>query len=169
MNEPEANPGLQRALLLVAREADMIELSTQLATVLQALDGREHDDDPAWDAAEAEERADLERAKRHLLELETTIDRGKLDAVTAVSYDIFAENQRRAIAAYEWRYHRYLVDQMNGLQSRLPAFLINTHRVETVADAEAYVQRLTGVARQFDEAIAWLGECERRGVLPPKS
>jgi len=42
--ENAGNPGLQRALLLVAREADMIELSTQLATVLQALDGREHDE-----------------------------------------------------------------------------------------------------------------------------
>jgi uncharacterized protein (DUF885 family) len=117
---------------------------------------------------EAEEQSDLERAKRHLRELETTIDRGQLDAVTGVSYDIFAENQRRAIEAYEWRYHGYVVDQMNGLQSRLPAFLINTHRVESVADAEAYVARLKGTAPRFDETIAWLGESERRGVLPPK-
>lgn len=117
---------------------------------------------------EAQQQADLERAKRHLRELETTIDRGQLDAVTATSYDIFAENQRRAIDACEWRYHGYVVEQMNGLQSRLPAFLINTHRVESVADAEAYVERLKGVARRFDEAIAWLGESERRGVLPPK-
>jgi len=117
---------------------------------------------------EAERRASLDRTRRHLAELERDIDRGSLSPQGKLSYDIFATGAKRSIAGVEWRYHGYLFDQMNGLQSRIPAFLINTHRVETVADAEAYIARLQGVAERVDQAIAMATESERRGILPPK-
>ena len=117
---------------------------------------------------EAERQASLDRTRRHLTELERDIDRGSLSPQGKLSYDIFATGAKRSIAGAEWRYHGYIFDQMNGLQSRIPAFLINTHRVETVADAEAYVSRLQGVAERVDQAIAMATESERRGILPPK-
>lgn len=117
---------------------------------------------------EAERQASLDRTRRHLAELERDIDRGSLSPQGKLSYDIFATGAKRSIAGVEWRYHGYLFDQMNGLQSRIPAFLINTHRVETVADAEAYIARLQGVAERVDQAIAMATESERRGILPPK-
>jgi len=117
---------------------------------------------------EAEREASLDRTRRHLAELERDIDRGSLSPQGKLSYDIFATGAKRSIAGAEWRYHGYVFDQMNGLQSRIPAFLINTHRVETVADAEAYVSRLQGVAERVDQAIAMATESERRGILPPK-
>lgn len=40
----QGQPGFARALLLVAREADMIDFAAYLATVLQSADGRPHDD-----------------------------------------------------------------------------------------------------------------------------
>ena len=40
----QANPAFGRALLLVAREADMVDFAAQLATALQSTDGRPHDD-----------------------------------------------------------------------------------------------------------------------------
>jgi len=117
---------------------------------------------------EAERQASLDRTRRNLAELERDIDRGALSPQGKLSYDIFATGAKRSIAGAEWRYHGYIFDQMNGLQSRIPAFLINTHRVETVADAEAYISRLNGVAERVDQAIAMATESERRGVLPPK-
>jgi uncharacterized protein (DUF885 family) len=117
---------------------------------------------------EAERQASLDRTRRHLAELERDIDRAALSPQGKLSFDIFATGARRSIAGAEWRHHGYIFDQMNGLQSRIPAFLINTHRVETVADAEAYVARLTGVATRVDQAIAMATESERRGILPPK-
>jgi len=117
---------------------------------------------------EAERQASLDRSRRHLAELERDIDRGSLSPQGKLSYDIFATGAKRSIAGAEWRYHGYIFDQMNGLQSRIPAFLINTHRVETVADAEAYISRLQGVAERVDQAIAMATESERRGILPPK-
>ena len=117
---------------------------------------------------EAERQASLERTRRHLAGLERDIDRTALSPQGKLSYDIFATGAKRTIAGAEWRYHGYIFDQMNGLQSRIPAFLINTHRVETVADAEAYVSRLDGVAERVEQAIAMATESERRGILPPK-
>jgi uncharacterized protein (DUF885 family) len=117
---------------------------------------------------EAERAASLERTRRQLAELERDIDRAALAPQGQLSHDIFAANAKRTIAGAEWQYHGYVFDQMNGLQSRIPAFLINTHRVESVADAEAYIARLEGVSRRVDDAIAWATESERRGVLPPK-
>lgn len=117
---------------------------------------------------EAERAESLARTRRHLAELERDIDRTALSPQGKLSYDIFATGAKRSIAGAEWRYHGYIFDQMNGLQSRIPAFLINTHRVETVADAEAYVSRLRGVAERVDQAIAIATESERRGILPPK-
>jgi uncharacterized protein (DUF885 family) len=117
---------------------------------------------------EAERQASLDRTRRHLAQLERDTDRGALSPQGKLSYDIFVTGAKRSIAGAEWRYHGYIFDQMNGLQSRIPAFLINTHRVETVADAEAYVSRLQGVAERVDQAIAMATESERRGILPPK-
>ncbi|NBU26115.1 MAG: DUF885 domain-containing protein, partial [Gammaproteobacteria bacterium] len=117
---------------------------------------------------EAERAASLARTQRQLAELGRDIDRTALSPQGKLSYDIFTTSGKRSIAGAEWRYHGYIFDQMNGLQSRIPAFLINTHRVETVADAEAYVSRLQGVAERVDQAIAMATESERRGILPPK-
>lgn len=117
---------------------------------------------------EAERAASLARTQRQLAELGRDIDRTALSPQGKLSYDIFTTSAKRSIAGAEWRYHGYIFDQMNGLQSRIPAFLINTHRVETVADAEAYVSRLQGVAERVDQAIAMATESERRGILPPK-
>ena len=57
---------------------------------------------------------------------------------------------------------------MNGAQSDGPAFLINIHRVDNAADAEAYVARLTAMARYLDQAIAEAKDRQARGILPPK-
>jgi uncharacterized protein (DUF885 family) len=57
---------------------------------------------------------------------------------------------------------------MNGLQSQLPAFMINTHRVNSLADAEAYIARLRGVKARFAQAIELMNAAEAKGALPPR-
>ena len=109
-----------------------------------------------WSQLTEERREeDLARTRRQLQTLESTLDRAALDAQGGLSYDIFAMNAKRDIARDEWRYHRYPFDQMNGLQAQIPAFLINSHRVQSVSDAEAYISRLwCGVTNRSGD-----GEC----------
>src|SRR5690606_19392375 len=62
----------------------------------------------------------------------------------------------------------YVFDQMNGVQSDGPAFLINIHRVDSLADAEAYLSRLQTLGTFLDQAIAEAKARQALGVLPPK-
>jgi uncharacterized protein (DUF885 family) len=50
----------------------------------------------------------------------------------------------------------------------IPVFLINQHRVDSVADAEAYVSRLRAVERVMNEVRGNLREAARQGIVPPK-
>ncbi|MGH9884583.1 MAG: DUF885 domain-containing protein, partial [bacterium] len=58
--------------------------------------------------------------------------------------------------------------QMNGAQSRLVAFLINTHKVTSASDAEAYVQRLQGFGPALRQLLAVADARAAKGFLPPR-
>lgn len=120
------------------------------------------------DDSEAGDLARRVLAERQLAELRASIDRDKLDDETRLSWDLFEDTQLRRIAAWRWRNHGHAFQQMSGLQSAMPAFLINVHRVETDADAEAFVSRLRGVLGYVATALERTDRAERRGILPPR-
>jgi uncharacterized protein (DUF885 family) len=57
---------------------------------------------------------------------------------------------------------------MSGLHSEAPAFLINYHPVDNLADARAYIARLRGMGLMFDQLLAGVKIREGRGILPPR-
>jgi uncharacterized protein (DUF885 family) len=121
-----------------------------------------------WDD-DSEERAleDLAIAKKDLVRL-TAIDRSKLDANTQVSYDLMKQRLEDGIADFKWRYHNYPVNQMFGTHSMVPAFLINQHQITNVEDAKAYISRLNGVTKVFDQLIDSLEIRAQKGIIAPK-
>lgn len=66
-----------------------------------------------------------------------------------------------------WRYHRYPVNQMFGVQSELPTFLATIHQISDSSDADNYLARLQQVALALEQTIASLEHRRKRGVLPP--
>ena len=121
-----------------------------------------------WDD-DSEERAleDLALAKKDLGRL-NAIDRSKLDANTQVSYDLMKQRLEDGIADFKWRYHSYPVNQMFGTHSMVPAFLINQHQITSVEDAKAYISRLNGVTKVFDQLIDSLEIRAQKGIIAPK-
>lgn len=116
------------------------------------------------------ERGDLERfelAKRQLAELHTSIDPAKLDDATQLSYRVFESSEERRIARHRWRNHSYAIDK-DGPQVQAPAFLINSHRIETKSDALAYIERLVGLRTYMQQVLERAEQAARAGVLPPK-
>ena len=113
--------------------------------------------------AQEEHRLTLAR-----LETLRSFDRDALDDSARLSYRIFEILAERDIAMFQFRFHRYQIDQMRGWQSRIPSFLINIHRVTSRADAEAYVERLDGVRPLMDQLIEQIRVREDKGVMPPK-
>src|SRR3546814_17268498 len=75
------------------------------------------------------------------------------------SSDVCSSDLERLFA---FRDHGYIFDQMNGAQSRMPAFLINIHRVSNLSEAEAYVSRIRGMGPVLDQLSAQSRSEERR-------
>ena len=103
-----------------------------------------------------------------LANMRSRFDRASLSPADQLSYDLFEAGIERGGSVFPFRENAYVFDQMNGAQSAGPAFLINIHRVDSLADAEAYVRRLQGLDAFLDQAIAEAKDRQAAGVLPPK-
>ncbi len=121
--------------------------------------------DDFTDAAEAKDHAaDMAALK----EMRKRFDPAKLSPESRLSYRLFEKVRARSDANFNYRGYGYVYDQMNGAQSELPAFLINIHRVDTKADAEAYVSRLQGMGTGIRQATEQSKARAAKGILPPK-
>ncbi|MCF7519887.1 MULTISPECIES: DUF885 family protein [Pseudoalteromonas] len=121
-----------------------------------------------WDDG-SEERAlaDFEQKKADLVAL-NAINRDLLDDATKVSYDLKKQDLENDIADFKWRYYNYPVNQMFGVHSMIPAFLINQHQITDVSDAKAYISRLNGVTTVIDQLIKDLEVRADKGIIAPK-
>ena len=156
-NVAAANAFFERAL------DERLALNPELASSLGLRTGYDR-----WpDANEAGDRERLALAERQLAELRATIDPAALDDATRLSWKVFENSEERRIARYRWRNHSYVFDK-DGTHVSLPAFLINTHRIESEQDANAYVRRLEGVRSYMDQRVARATAAARQGILPPR-
>ncbi|MBI2511677.1 MAG: DUF885 domain-containing protein [Opitutae bacterium] len=130
--------------------------------------GLKKDYDKWDDLSEQKALEDFSLTVQQLAELKRSINFEALDDQTKVSYRLFARQTEEAIEGWRWRYHNYPLEQMGGLHSQVPAFLINYHRVDNAADARAYIARLRGMAPLFDQIVAMIQTRQTKGVLPPK-
>ncbi|MDN3593561.1 DUF885 domain-containing protein [Zunongwangia endophytica] len=96
------------------------------------------------------------------------IDPVSLNAESNLSYKLYKQNVENEIEDYEFRFYNYPVNQMFGYHADLPAFLINNHRIDSVADAKAYISRLNGFTKAFEQVIGGIKIREQNGIVPPK-
>jgi uncharacterized protein (DUF885 family) len=151
-----ANAFFERAL------DERLAIEPVLATSLGLRTGYDR-----WpDASEAGDRERLALAERQLAELRA-IDRAKLDDATRLSWQVFEAGEERRVARHRWRNHGYLFDK-DGAHASVPAFLINTHRIESEADAVAYVRRLEGIQPYFTQQLERAAAAAKQGIAPPK-
>ena len=130
--------------------------------------GMKTDQDKWDDLSEARELEDFELGVKQFAELKRTINYDLLDDQAKVSYRMFVRDAERAIEGWRWRYHGYPLNQMSGLHSDVPAFLINFHRVDSVADARAYIARLRGIAPLLGQLMDKAEVRAAKGIMPPK-
>ncbi|MCH2173272.1 DUF885 domain-containing protein [Myxococcota bacterium] len=126
------------------------------------------DDYGLWD-----DRSDVRAVEEQALataELEALVEQFEPDQLSPesrLSYELFRFEKERQIEGFPWRFHTYPVNQMFGIQAGIPAFLINFHRIDSEADARAYIQRLRGVRTVLRQVEANLEQRARMGILPP--
>jgi uncharacterized protein (DUF885 family) len=164
-SEPAAPTVDQR---LAAFLDEVFERNVSESPEFQAQLGRKTADYGRWDD-HSEDRAIRrhEQIQSDLARLRAEFDVEALGPESRVSYRIFEYDSESALRDFPWRQHRYAVSQMDNIASRVPSFLQNLHRVDSLQDAEAYVSRLAGAETVMDQYVERLRLGEARGVVPP--
>ena len=134
---------------------------------MQTSLGIKKDQDKWNDLSEAFAVREQETLLSELNYLRDSIDYNALDKPTRISYKIWEEQAMMGKSSFQYRHYDYPVNQMHGVQSSIPAFLINFHQVTDEADARAYVARLSKVDALMDQVIEQLQLNEKQGVVLP--
>jgi uncharacterized protein (DUF885 family) len=103
-----------------------------------------------------------------LAELRHRFDPARLSPAGRLSFRLFEKDVADDAAAFRWRWHNFPATNNGSPMGSIPVFLINNHRVDSVADAEAYVSRLTDVERVMGEIGANIRHQARLGIVPPR-
>jgi uncharacterized protein (DUF885 family) len=122
-----------------------------------------------WDdISDAQAVADLAAELSNVASLKSYYDFDALDPRTQLSYQLFEREAERDAEGFRFRFDNYPVSQMYGTHSEVPTFLINIHKIDNVKDAEAYIARINGVPKLFDQLMINLQLRADRGVIPPR-
>jgi len=102
------------------------------------------------------------------------IDAGKLDGLDRVNYETIRYTKESAVAVGAFDFggqgsgpSPYVVSQQTGAYQSIPDFLDTKHRIETAADADAYLARLDAFAGQLDDNTEQMRHDAGLGVVPP--
>lgn len=149
------------AFLDAAFEAELALDPEQLTQL-----GRKEQQDRLTDPSDAAAAARLKWRRDNVAAMKRQFDRAKLGEDARVSYDMWVLELERAEASTKWRGHNYIFDR-NGPHTGLPNFLINQHRVDTAADMEAYIARVTALGPTLDAYLERAKASAAKGVRMP--
>ena len=130
--------------------------------------GIKKDYDKWNDLSDEKTQEDIALTKKYLAEVKRRFHPENLDRQGKISYELFIHECEKNIANFPFRFHNYPVNQMDGMHSSIPSFLINMHNVSSKSDAEAYIARLHGIEKLFGQLFVQLQTREKMGIIPPK-
>jgi uncharacterized protein (DUF885 family) len=102
------------------------------------------------------------------LDVLRSYDRASMTDEEGLSYDVlewFMEDQKEG---NRYALHNYPLNQMGGVQSGLPDFMITTHHLGDARDAKDYIARVSKFGVALDQVLGGLEEREEAGIIPPK-
>lgn len=122
-----------------------------------------------WDdLSPAEHQARVRLKQRWLEKLQSELDPSALDEEARLSLALYRYDTRRETEAAPFAEHDYPVNQMYGLHSEVPAFLLNVHQVKNRWEAHCYLTRLRRLPDFFAQLEDGLRRREEHGVMPPR-
>jgi uncharacterized protein (DUF885 family) len=102
-----------------------------------------------------------------ILELLRSYPRESLSAEQNISYAAYEWYLAMRVRGHEYGDYKILLNPVWGLQS-MPVDLLSEFPLETNADAETYITRLTNVKVWSEQVIDGLIRVEQAGALPPR-
>ncbi|WP_407353533.1 DUF885 domain-containing protein [Luteimonas sp. R10] len=143
---------------------ELLQFSPMRLTFLGRKDLYDQLDDVSEEAA----RKQLAWLEASVRQMESTFDYDRLDDDAKLSWDLWKHQYESARDGEPFFLNGYAFDQMNGMNSFLPTFLINFHKVENEQDHLAYIARLQALPRVFDQLIERGRAAAAQGIRPPK-
>lgn len=110
----------------------------------------------------------MDRVRSDLEFLTQEVDVDALDTNTTLSHRLYVRNAQTTLEGMRWYDYNYAFNQMFGTHSAIPTFLLNQHKIETEADARAYVTRLETIPAKMDAVIEQSKTSFDKGIAPPK-
>ncbi len=110
----------------------------------------------------------LALAQSQLQQMRSQFDPARLSPLGRLSYALFEYEVTRDVESFRWRWHGFPASTNGSPMGSIPVFLINNHRVDTAADAEAYVSRLREVERVMSEISANMRTQAEMGIVPSR-
>lgn len=143
--------------------------SPELLTTLHPLEQYGLD----WYSDELDDRSLAHR--RELLEeidayLETVrrYDRQALDPDARLSRDVLEWLLQEARRGRPFAFHDFPVNQLSGVQSSLPEFMLHTHQLGTRSEVYGYVARVAKIDTALDQTLESMEYQEGLGIVPPR-
>lgn len=136
-------------------------------SALAALGIKERMDE--WDdPSRAAELEELNYTRQDLNELRETFDFDALDENSQLSYRLFERSAKLRLEGDRFHEHSYPFNQMFGVQSSIPTFMLNRHKIDNIEDAKNYIKRLEGIQPYLNTIVAQSNEAFEKGINPPK-
>ncbi|WP_324751091.1 DUF885 domain-containing protein [Sphingomonas sp. LY54] len=120
------------------------------------------------DYTDAGAAADQALAEAQLKRMKSEFPLDRLNPASQVSYRLFEYNVEQGRIAQEWRRNNYVVTNNFSIVGSVPTFLMNQHRIDSVADAQAYIARIRETERVLGEVTTRFRAAAERGIVPPK-
>ncbi|HEV2078287.1 MAG TPA: DUF885 domain-containing protein [Allosphingosinicella sp.] len=162
-----ADPAAEDRRLLAFLDANFdeaIRMSPQTMTGL----GIKQDYDKLNDYTPAQQERARALQEAQFARLKAEFDVNRLSPAGQLSYRLAEQQIETARRNWQWRDYGFPISTNGSPAGSLPTFLINQHRVDTVADAEAYISRLREVERVMREISANVMDQADKGIVPPK-
>jgi len=146
---------------------EVFQRNVKDSPILQSQLGMKGPDYGKWgDFSDAERVRQNELVRQDLARLRSEFRYEALSERAKVSYRIFELLQERSLRDFPWRFHNYAFQTMSNPVTSLVTFMQNVHRVDDVADAEAYVSRLAGIEPIYRQSIGVMNLAADRGIVP---
>ncbi len=141
-----------------------VALSPETLTSLGSRQDYDKLDDYTLEAEEEE----LALAESQLAEMRARFDPETLGPSARLSYALFEREVERRRESARFRAYGFPVSTNGTPAGSIPVFLINQHKVESVAEAEAYIARLRDSERVMRETVAVMEQQAAMGIVPPE-
>ena len=140
------------------------ELASQLR--IFSADEQEHLDAQLNEISDEAAHARIARAKEGLAGLRH-FDRSKLTPEQRLSAEMFEYQLTDIVNEEPYLIYNYPLNQMGGVQARLPTLLTDVHPMRTRQDAENYLARLGIAGPKIDQALKLTQQRARQNVRIP--